>query len=67
MKSQISAQALAIRFLQQDNREKDERIAELETILYCAGRLDKDAVLATAEEKTWFADRLLERYKEGEK
>lgn len=61
MQSQIRVQALAIKFLQQDNQALEERVAELETILFCAGRMDKDAVLATDEERTWYADRVIER------
>lgn len=55
MQAQIRVQALAIKFLKEENREQAERIAELEALLYSAGVLDKDAALASKEERAWFA------------
>ena len=47
-----------------ENRMQAERIAGLEAVLYAAGVLDKDAVLATDSDKAWYADQVLERIPE---
>ena len=62
MQAQIRVQALAIKFLEEENRKQAERIAGLEALLYCQGVLDKDAALASDEERAWFASLRLERY-----
>ena len=51
----VRAQALAIEELQRENRKQAERIAGLEALLYSVGALDKDAFLASDEEKAWIA------------
>jgi hypothetical protein len=48
--------------LETENRMQAERIAGLEAVLYAAGCLDKDAVLASDGDKAWFADQVLERH-----
>lgn len=55
LQMKIRAQALAIDGLEQENRKQAERIAGLEALLYSVGALDKDAFLATDEEKAWLA------------
>ena len=69
MQNQIMSQADTIRYLkgqitklETENRMQAERIAGLEAVLYAAGCLDKDAVLASDGDKAWFADQVLERY-----
>ena len=62
MQAQIRVQALAIKFLEQDNRKQAERIAELEAVLYAAGRMDPDAFLATDEDRAWYASMMLDRF-----
>ena len=71
MQNQIMSQADTIRYLkgeitklETENRMQAERIAGLEAVLYAAGVLDKDAVLASDGDKAWFADQVLERYEE---
>lgn len=63
MQAQIRVQALAIKFLEQDNRKQAERIAELEAVLYAAGRMDPDAFLATDEDRAWYASMMLDRFR----
>lgn len=48
--------------VENENRMQAERIAGLEAVLYAAGILDKDAVLASDSDKSWFADQVLGRY-----
>lgn len=62
MQAQIRVQALAVKFLEEENRKQAERIAGLEALLFCQGVLDKDAALASKEERAWFASLRLERY-----
>lgn len=69
MQNQIMSQADTIRELnreisrlENENRMQAERIAGLEAVLYAAGCLDKEAVLASDSDKAWFADQVLERY-----
>lgn len=69
IRQQIRSQADTIRYLkgqitklETENQMQAERIASLEAVLYAAGVLDKDAVLATDGDKAWFADQVLERY-----
>ena len=69
MQNQIMSQADTIRWLngqisklETENRMQAVRIAGLEAVLYAAGCLDKDAVLATDGDKAWYADQVLERY-----
>ena len=71
IQQQILSQADTIRYLkgqitkmETENRMQAERIAGLEAVLYGAGILDKDAVLASPGDKAWFADQVLERYEE---
>lgn len=68
IRQQILSQADTIRYLkgqitklETENRMQAERIAGLEAVLYAAGVLDKDAVLATDGDKAWFADQVLAR------
>ena len=69
IQQQILSQADTIRYLKEqitkletENRMQAERIAGLEAVLYAAGVLDKDAVLASDGDKAWYADQVLERY-----
>ena len=62
MQAQIRVQALAIKFLEEENRKQAERIAELEAVLYAAGRMDPDAFLATDEDRSWYASMMLDRF-----
>lgn len=66
MQAQIAVQALAIKFLEMENEKQAVRIAELETILYSQGVLDKDAVLASDLDKSYYADLVIERCNGGE-
>lgn len=69
IRQQILSQADTIRWLngeisklENENRMQAERIAGLEAVLYVAGVLDKDAVLASDGDKAWYADQVLGRY-----
>ncbi len=69
IQQQILSQADTIRYLkgeitklETENRMQAERIAGLEAVLYGAGILDKDAVLASDGDKAWYADQVLERH-----
>lgn len=69
MQNQIMSQADTIRWLngqisklETENRMQAVRIGGLEAVLYAAGCLDKDAVLASDSDKSWYADQVLGRY-----
>ena len=63
MQAQIRVQALAIKFLEEENRKQAERIAELEALLYSQGVLDKDTFLAADEDRAWYASMMLDRFR----
>lgn len=70
MQNQIMSQADTIRYLkgqitklETENHMQAVRIGGLEAVLYAAGVLDKDAVLASDSDKAWYADQVLERHK----
>ena len=69
MQNQIMSQADTIRWLngqisklETENRMQAVRIGGLEAVLYAAGCLDKEAVLASDSDKSWYADQVLGRY-----
>lgn len=64
MQAKIRVQALAVKTLEEENRKQAERIAGLESLLYSTGVMDKDAFMASDEDRAWLATLMLERSEE---